>query len=133
MVGLNVALAFQWIPPYGAVGAALVKGAVQLASLAGLWAYAAHVTQLRLPLGRALRLLGAAAVMAWCVRSFGQVVPATVGLVVGVPLGVVLLAVMLRVSGTLDATDAERLVSLRRLLPKAVQDKYVLLLRAVVP
>ena len=133
MVLLNVALALWWIPPYGAVGAACVKGAVQFGSLAGLWVYAARVTRLRLPLGRALRLVVAAAAMALCVRSFAALVPPVVGLLLGVPLGIVVLATMLRLTTALDTTDAERLVSLRRLLPSAVQSKYVTLLRVVVP
>jgi O-antigen/teichoic acid export membrane protein len=133
MVALNVALALWWIPLFGAVGAACVKGAVQFASLVGLWIYAARVNGLRLALARAVRVFGAAAAMALCVHSFASVVPPVVGLLVGIPLGVVLLAVMLRLTGALDSTDAERLVSLGQRLPGAVRGKYVSLLRALVP
>lgn len=133
MVFVNAALGFWWIPGNGAVAAACVKGAVHFLSLLGLWIYAARTAGLSLSLSRALRLVFSALAMAVAVAALGRFVPPVLGLLLGIPLGVAVLALMLRLTRTLDAADAGRLASLGRLFPAALRPRYVAMLRVMVP
>jgi len=121
------------IPRYGALGAAIGKGISQTIAGAGCLAYMLRNFDVRLPLARMARLLGASALMFFGVRLVGRSFKPLLGLLLGIPAGILIFTVLARLFRCLDRADGERLRKLDRLLPGRLQPGYLALVRFLVP
>jgi O-antigen/teichoic acid export membrane protein len=131
---INVGTNLLQVPSGGAVGAAYSKGLVQLVAMVGMWAYAAKISRERLPLGRFIGLLLAATGMFGAVWLVSRLLPGDVpDLLVGIPLGVVSIIVLLRLSRFLGPEDRARLEPLQRMLPGSLRSLFGRVVRFVVP
>jgi len=119
--GINLSLDWLLIPRYGAMGAAYGNGLAQLIAVTGLWIGAAKMFDLQMPYRRVGRSLVCSLIMGavvWLVsRPFGPV-PAAL---VGIPVGVVVFFLFLRLSPLLDRNDLYRLRQVRSSCPPAVR------------
>lgn len=137
IVPINLGLAWWLIPTGGAVSGAiagaLTKGITHVLTVTGLWVYAVRTVGLKAPLGRFARLLAASLLMMLTVRTVTQPLAPALGLALGVPLGVALMVGLLRLAGCTDGADAQRLMSLQRMIPGPVRGIYMRLVRVVCP
>jgi O-antigen/teichoic acid export membrane protein len=114
---VNLSLDWLLIPRYGAVGAAFANGIAQTVAVAGVWIKAASIVRISLPWGYLARVALAAFTMLAMVLPTSKALSPVLGLLLGIPLGVVVFGVLVRLTGILDVTDAVRLEGLSRRLP----------------
>ena len=119
--GINLSLDWLLIPRYGALGAAYGNGLAQLVAATGLWIGAAKMFDLLMPYRRVGRSLVCSLIMGAVVclvsRPFGPV-PAAL---VGIPVGIVIFFLFMRLSPLLDRNDLNRLLQMRSSCPPAVR------------
>jgi O-antigen/teichoic acid export membrane protein len=129
----NVILDLILIPRLGGLGAALAKGVTFVLAAAGLWIMVRASVGLRFPAAPLLRLLAAAAVMGLIVAAVAHLLPSLPAVLVGVPLGAVVFATGLRLSGFLEDEDLVRLQTLARALPAPARPLFRRLCHFVCP
>jgi O-antigen/teichoic acid export membrane protein len=114
---VNIAADLILIRRYGALGAAVAKGAVQMIGAVSIWWIVAVAFRTRLPLSRLLRITAAAAVMFVAVRALSMALPPLAALLIGPPLGIAIIVVLFRVFHCLEPQDREPLRALERRSP----------------
>src|SRR5262249_31393022 len=114
---VNLSLDWLLIPKYGALGAAIANGVAQTVAVGGVWLKGAIILRASPPLTYFARVGLSAAVMLAVPLPPAALRPPILGLVIGIPLGVVLFALFIRVTGALETSAAVRLESLSRRLP----------------
>lgn len=129
-VGANLIL----IPMGGALGAAFSKGGVQVLAMLGMWVHARRRLGANVPVGRLLGLLASAGTMFLIVWTLSNALPGSIlDLVVGVPVGAVVMIVGLRVFGYLEAADRSRLAPLQRMFPGPLRSGFSRLVEFLAP
>jgi O-antigen/teichoic acid export membrane protein len=113
------------IPHLGALGAAYAKGISEVFGSIGFMIYLIAVFRASLPLARMARLLVACAVMFAVVRLIVGHLPALLALLVGIPVGAAVFALLVRVLRCLDGADGDRLRQLRKLVPGRARGSYL--------
>lgn len=113
----NLLLGWLFIPGRGAVAAALVNGAAQLFAVSGLWTKAIHISHVRLPVLFLVRVAAASLVMAGLVFALARHLPPAAAICSGVVLGFMVFVLMLRVTGSLERQDWQRVRQLRSQVP----------------
>jgi O-antigen/teichoic acid export membrane protein len=121
------------IPRYGALGAAMAKGAAQLVAAAIFLTYLQRGFGARLPVARMARLVLSGGAMLLCVLLFSHRVASILGLLLGIPLGAGIFVVLVRILRCLDVADRDRLRGLERLIPASVRHPYRSVVDFLVP
>lgn len=128
-VGANLLL----IPRFGALGAAVAKGAGGVFGAAGFLVYLVARFRGKLPYARMGKLLVACVAMFLCVRAVERELPSLLALLLGVPFGAALFLVITRWLRFLDAADRARLRQLQRLMPSRARGSYLAIIDYLVP
>jgi len=118
---LDLLLAWILIPRHGALAAALVNGIAQSFAVVGLWVRSVRLFRLQLPFRFLARVAISSLVMAGLVLVLGRGVPPAAAICTGVPFGIVVFSLMLRLTGSLERQDRRRLLQLRPQIPSRVQ------------
>ena len=113
----NLLLALLLIPKYGALGAAGSNGLTQIVALVLTGWMTSRSLGFHVDWAGLGRIGGAAGVMALVVAVFTSVLSAPVALLLGIPLGVTVYVILLRVFRAVPAADRERLAAVTELLP----------------
>lgn len=121
------------VPRAGALGAALVKGGVQVAAAALLWIYLHRRLAVPLALATPARVVLVSALMFAVVRALVLWLPPLPGLLLGVPLGVALVVLGLRVLRCVHPEDRDRLLDAAAMLPVFARDPFVTMVGLVAP
>jgi len=121
---VNLGLDWWWIRGGGAMGAAWANGLAQILATAITWRLALRAYQLSFPFGPLGRILAASAGMGLAVWALARSLPPVTALVVGVPAGILIYCVLLRLTGSLNAEDRRRLLALDRLVPGPLRPAY---------
>jgi O-antigen/teichoic acid export membrane protein len=130
---LNVILDLTLIRGYGAVGAAVANGLTQFITGVGIWMMAIRTCGARFPFKSTGKLFIASAIMAAGVSTCSMTLPPIVALSVGVPFGVALFALSMRLLQPFDGRDRSRLMSLANVLPGPGARLYSAILGFVIP
>ena len=130
---LNLGLDFLLVPAKGAMGAAIAMSTVQVLGVISVWWIVARIFRVSLPLAKFVRLLVASAIMGGAVYGLAVHLPPLIALLVGAPVGVVLLVILLRVLGCLDPRDEAPLKAIQRALPVRLRGPYLYALRFLYP
>jgi O-antigen/teichoic acid export membrane protein len=131
---VNVAANLVLIPSGGALGAAFSKGGVQVIAMVGMWVYARRRLGAEIPAGRLTGLIVTAGTMFAVVWTLSRALPGSVlDLVVGVPVGAVIMIVGLRVIGYLEPADRNRLAPLQRMFPGPLRSRFARLIEFLSP
>jgi O-antigen/teichoic acid export membrane protein len=118
---LNLALDALLIPHWGAVGAAIANGVAQGTAVAGLLWKAKQLTGFRFPSSAFVRIAGSSLVMAALLTVLARMLPAAVGLPLEILVGIIVFALMLRITNALDTADVRRLRGITSILPGRVR------------
>jgi O-antigen/teichoic acid export membrane protein len=121
------------VPGAGALGAAAVKGGVQVAGAVALWTYLHRRLGVRAALGPLVRVSLVSLVMFVAVRALVMVLPPLAGLLVAVPVGMVVVLVGLRILACIQPEDRDRLVAAAAMLPLFARDPFVAALHLLAP
>jgi O-antigen/teichoic acid export membrane protein len=138
------------VPHHGAVGAAIGKGASQVVAATGFLTYLVRRFHVKIPFARMVKLFGACLVMFAAVHTvviavstrvaavpmpafWLRVVPSLAAMLAGIPLGVAIFVVLMRLLRCLDEADRDRLRQLARLVPSRARNLYLGLVRFLVP
>jgi O-antigen/teichoic acid export membrane protein len=131
---VNVGTSLLFIPSMGAMGAAYSKGIVQTIAMIGLWVYARRRTNTIVPLAQMIGLLAVSGAMFGLVRFLSVALPGSVlDLVIGIPVGIIVTIVGLRLIRFLDPDDRRRLGPLERLMPGFAKAWFGRLVRFLAP
>lgn len=131
---VNVLLSLLLIPSHGAIGAALSKGIIQTIAMLGMWWYARRRLGAMVPVVRLAGLVLSAGVMCGVVWLVSRVLPnAAAALLVGIPVGAVVMVLLLRLTGYLGEADRGRLAQLERVLPGRLRPVFARLVRFLTP
>lgn len=117
---LNIALDFALIPKHGAIGAAIANGTAQTFSVFVLWLVALNLLKIRLPWMPILKTVAVSACMAVLVHASVSRISAVPAAIVGTAAGIALYFIGLRVSRVLGSADRDRILLLRRHVPRVV-------------
>jgi O-antigen/teichoic acid export membrane protein len=132
-VAIAAAGNYLLIPHFGALGAAYAKGVAQLVGATAFLAFMVGKYKVTLPFGRMAKLLFACAAMFVGVKVIGRALPPLPALLVGVPFGVSIFAILVRWLRCLDDADRYRLGQLERMFPGRARGLYRGLLQFLVP
>jgi O-antigen/teichoic acid export membrane protein len=130
---INLAIDFALIPRYGALGAAIAKGTIQVIGAVSIWSIVVAAFQARLPLGRLGRTTVAALAMYLAVRALSAAVPPVVAVALGPPLGIAIVMVLFRLLRCLEPGDRATLLAIQRRLPSALRRGYGALIDLMFP
>ncbi len=122
-----------FIPSHGALGAAYAKGISQLVAAAGFLGFMVLKFDVSLPVWRISKLIAVCVTMYAAVRFVGVHLPPLLAIIVGVPVGVAIFAVLTRWLRCLDLADRERLRGIASLLPARTRWLYRAILDIIVP
>jgi O-antigen/teichoic acid export membrane protein len=114
---LNLVLDFLLIPKYGAVGAAFANGITQTFFSLTLWLAAAHLLNIRFPFLPIAKIAAISAFMAVIVHLAVSRVPALLGLIFGIILGVAVYFGLIRMTRVLNPLDHGRILNLKNHVP----------------
>jgi O-antigen/teichoic acid export membrane protein len=131
--GIDVIGCELWIPSHGALGAAYAKGLSQLVAAAGFLGFMVLKFRVTLPMWRIAKLLATCTSMYVGVRFLGSQLPPLLAVLLGVPLGVAIFALLTRWLRCLDTLDRERLRTIAALLPSRTRGLYRTLIDIIVP
>lgn len=115
---LNVVLDLILIRAHGAVGAAVANGVTQFIATTGSWTLATRCCGARFPFASTGRLLLASTIMAAGVAACSAGFRPAIALATGIPIGIALYILSIRVLRPFDATDLARLMLAAKLLPR---------------
>jgi O-antigen/teichoic acid export membrane protein len=124
MSAVKLALDALFIYKGGAVGAAWANGLPQLAATVLTWAAALEFYQVGFPYRRLARVGAASALMGILVWLLIRPLGPWPGITAGLPAGVLLFALFLKLFRCLDAEDRRRLQSLDRGMPAFLRPAY---------
>lgn len=128
---LNIGLNALIIPGLGAQGAAIAKGTAQAVVVLGMWRSATRIFPLETPWGALLRIFAAAAAMGAAVFAFGVLTPPVLALAGGVPLGVAVYMLALRLTRAVGRAEADELAGVATRLPGPARRIVLALLHVV--
>lgn len=129
---VTLGLDYWWVRNGGALGAAWANGIAQMIATAGIWWLALRAYNLHFPFRALSRIALASSLMGAGVWAVVRSLPPVPGLVAGVPVGIALYLVLLKITGSLNDDDRRRLLTLERVLPGRVRPAYGLLLGRLV-
>jgi O-antigen/teichoic acid export membrane protein len=118
---LNLVLDFALIPKYGAVGAAFANGITQTFFALALWLAAVNLLNIRFPILPIAKTALISAVMAVTVHLAISRVPALLGLVLAIILGVVVYMTLVRMTRVLNPADHGQIINLNNHLPSSIR------------
>jgi O-antigen/teichoic acid export membrane protein len=122
------------VPRFGALGAAYGKGASQLVAAAGFLTFMVVHFRVTLPVARMIKLMVAVTAMFLSVRALLRFTESALpGLALGVPFGVLVFVLAMRLLRCLDVADADRLRQIGRLLPGPARRSYGAIVAFLVP
>jgi O-antigen/teichoic acid export membrane protein len=121
---LNLALDFALIPKYGAVGAAVANGATQTFFSLALWLAAGRLLKIRFPILPVAKIALIAAFMAVAVHLAISRVPALLGLILAIVLGVALYLILVRTTRALNPADHGRMLNIKNHLPTGTRSLF---------
>jgi O-antigen/teichoic acid export membrane protein len=130
---LNLLLDATLIRSYGAIGAAVANGVAQFIAAVGIWIFAVRYCGVRFPMAATGKLLLASIVMAAGVLACSASLRPAVALGVGVPLGIGLFVLSMRVLRPFNAQDRARLMLVGKLLPGVGARLYAAALKFAIP
>jgi O-antigen/teichoic acid export membrane protein len=130
---LNLTLDFTLIRAYGAIGAAVANGITQSVAGIGVWVMAVKLCDAKFPAAPAAKLLLASIIMAAGVAACSWTLPPALALGVGVPLGIALFVISMRLLRPFDARDLSRLTLIAKVMPGPAARLYRALLRFAIP
>ena len=130
---IDVAGCFFLVPRFGAVGAVYAKGISQSVAALGFLTFMVTQFRVRLPMDRVLRLVATSVAMLVAVDYVVRRVTPAMGLVLGIPLGVLIFVLLTRWLRSLDQGDRDRLRSLNRMVPARLRKVYLGLVSVIVP
>jgi O-antigen/teichoic acid export membrane protein len=120
----TITLDYYFIRRYDAIGAAWGNGLGQFIAVAGLWFFAARAEGLAIPWSELVRMAVAAAIMGVVAYSITLFLPKILAILVGVPVGVVVYAGLLRAFRSFAEEDGPRLRGLGAQLPLPLRGLY---------
>ena len=132
MAVFNILLDWSLIRPYGALGAAWGNGVSQSLASAGIIYYAVSTLDVPLNFRNVGRILASAVVMAIAVFGVVLVLPAVPALCVGIPLGVAVYFVSLRLTGAVLEEDYYRFSLFLNKIPAGWRDPASRMLRTLI-
>lgn len=121
---VTLILDYMLIPRYGAIGAAYGNGLAQLVGSGGIWVYSIVKERLVMPWGALLRMAMAAGAMGAGAYSITLFLPPLLAALVGVPAGVALYLILLRMLGGFEPEDQPRLLGLATHVPTLLRASY---------
>ncbi len=121
------------IPTHGALGAAYAKGISQMVAAAGFLGFMVLKFDVKLPVWRIIKVLTVCTIMYVGVSFVVLHLPSLLAIIVGVPVGIAIFAVLMRWMRCLDSTDRERLRTIASLLPARTRRPYRTILDFIVP
>jgi O-antigen/teichoic acid export membrane protein len=130
---LNIGLDFLLIRSHGAIGAAIANGVTQFIATVGSWTFATRRCGVQFPLVSTGKLLAASMIMAGAVTACSVALRPTIALAAGVPLGIILFVLSMRVLRPFDSRDRARLMSVGKLLPGIGSRLYTAALGIAIP
>ena len=130
---VNVLLDVLLVGRHGALGAAIANGTAQTLSVILLWFYARRLFPMDLRLkafGKiALSGLGMVIVAVALVRA----IPSHAGLAIAILAAALIWMLLLRLTGALDDTDRQRLLSIGRAVPASLRPRFTALVALLAP
>lgn len=117
----------------GAMGAAIAKSIVLGVAAVSVWWIVAVSFRVRLPLGRLARMFVASVIMFVAVKAVVRAVPPLAAVVLGPPLGVVLILGLFRLLRCLSPEDREPLRSLGRKIPGRLRGGWTRIVEFLFP
>ena len=133
VAALKVLLDVLIVPKGGAVGAAFANALSQSVAVIGMWIYITRRLAFPAPLRALLRTALAAAASAALAALCGFLLPPLAAVLVGVAVTAVAYVALVRWGRILEPEDADRLLSLKRMLPTRAQPLYSGIVRGLVP
>lgn len=131
---INIGLDLLLIRSHGAVGAAIANGSAQFVASVGTWVLAAWQCRIGFPFGCIGKITAASGLMAAGVLGCTALLSPLAALWLGVPLGILLFAVAVRLLQPFDFRDLSRLMVISQMLPgkagRIYRDGLFLLIRA---
>jgi lipopolysaccharide exporter len=121
------------IPTHGALGAAYAKGISQMVAAAGFLGFMVLKFDVKLPVWRIIKVLTVCTIMYVGVSFVVLHLPPLLAIIVGVPVGIAIFALLMRWMRCLDSTDRERLRTIASLLPARTRRPYRTILDFIVP
>ncbi len=122
-----------FIPHYGALGAAYAKGISQLVAAAGFLGFMVLKFHVTLPVWRIIKLIVTCTSMYAGVRFVGSQLPPLLAVLLGVPVGIAIFALLTRWLRCLDTAARERLRGIASLLPARTRGLYRGILDIIAP
>jgi O-antigen/teichoic acid export membrane protein len=114
---IDVALDILLTPHYGALGAAIANGTAQTAGAVGVWWWVYRLFRPDLRLAAFGKIAIAGLGMAAAATIAGWAIPTYAGVAASILAGALVWFALLRGTGALDATDAQRFRNVGRVLP----------------
>lgn len=131
LAAVNVGVNLYLVPTHGALGAALAKGSVQIVASVGLWVFVAARFRVAMPILLLSKLMTIGALMFAGVRLLVAPLTPVAGVAVGLPAGIFLVVILLRLFRCMDAADRERLMAIQRMFPRTLRAPYGAIVRFV--
>jgi O-antigen/teichoic acid export membrane protein len=132
VAALKVLLDLLIVPKGGAVGAAFANALSQSVAVIGMWIYITRRLAFPAPLNALFRTALAAAASATLAALCGFLLPPLPAVLVGVGAAAIAYVALVRWGRILEPVDADRLLSLKRLLPARAQLLYSGIVRGLV-
>jgi O-antigen/teichoic acid export membrane protein len=114
---VTLALDYLLVQLYGAMGAAWGNGIGQFVAVAGIWFYAAYGEKVAIPWSELGRMAGAAVAMGVVAFSIASFLPKVAAAAIGIPVGIVVYAALLRALRSFAEEDGPRFRGLGAQLP----------------
>ena len=130
---VNIGLDWFLIPRYGAVGAAWGNGLSQSFGIMLVWQQARRLYHFSFPVGAAIRLFGAGALMACASFFIGRAIPGSPGLIAGIVAGIPIYLILVKFFGGLHYSDRIRLAPIGNRLPGKARRAYLATVAFVTP
>ena len=127
----TIALDYWLVRYHAAMGGALANGLGQVISTIGTIVIARRYVNFRIFLGFTTRVSLAALAMAATVALFAHLVPDIVGVLGGLPLGIVTYAAFLRLGRIVAEEDVDRLLEAASVLPSRARPLYRRVVRII--
>lgn len=121
---LNLTLDLLLVPVGGGVGAAIANATSQAVAVAGIWVFIVRRLAFRPPASALLKTALSASAAAGLAALCGLFLPPIAAALVGTALGALTYLSLVRLCRILEPEDADRLLSLRRLLPAWARSLY---------
>jgi O-antigen/teichoic acid export membrane protein len=133
MIGVYAGLTLALVPALAAMGAAYSRSLTHAGGAAGLLVFAWTRLGVRLSGARLLKLVFLSTLMMVAVSAISRTFAPGPALALGVPVGVALVLVQLKLLRVLDEPDRQRLLEIGRTVPSRLRPAFGALVRFVAP